>query len=334
MSPISKLCAASIMLMAAASAANAFAPAIADNTPLSFSAEHALKPKDSFKECDKCPEMVVVPAGSFIMGSDLREMYREKNEGPIHIVKIEAQFAASKFHITVDQFAAFVSETKYDAGAKCFSFEFGRGKWEEKPGLSWRNPEFSQNGTYPAVCLNWNDAKAYVDWLAHKTGKGYRLLSEAEWEYAARAQTKPGRYPRYSFGNDDKDLCRYGNGADLTWKSATGLTWPIAPCEDGYAYTSPVGAFEENSFGLFDMQGNAWQWTEDCYRDNYRYVDTPLDGTAWTASACPRHVIRGGSWTNMPALLRAAVRHPSPTGSRFNIIGFRVGRTLLINPAQ
>ena len=317
-----------LLLSFLVSAACISAPTIAVAAPLSPLAEHALKPKDSFKECDKCPSMVVVPAGSFIMGSDLREMYRDKNEGPIHIVKMENQFAVGRFPITVDEFAAFVSETNYDAGAKCLSFNYGIGKWVDTQGLSWRNPGFSQDGNHPAVCLNWNDATAYVDWLAQKTGKGYRLLSEAEWEYAARAQTKPGRYPRYSFGNDDKDLCHYGNGADLTWKSATGLTWPISPCKDGYAYTSPVGAFEANGFGLFDMHGNAWQWTEDCYRDNYKYVDTPLDGTAWTLGACPRHVIRGGSWINMPALLRAAVRHPSPSLSRFNIIGFRVGRTL------
>jgi formylglycine-generating enzyme required for sulfatase activity len=304
------------------------APAVADNSSLSLSAELALKPHDSFKECDKCPDMVVVPAGRFIMGSAANEKNRDNNEGPAHIVTIESKFAVGRFHITVDQFAAFVSETNYDAGTKCLSFDYGQGKWEERPGHSWRNPGFSQDGTHPAVCLNWNDAKAYADWLARKTGKDYRLLSETEWEYAARGQTEPRRDPRYSFGDDEKDLCRYGNGADLAWKGVTERTWPIAPCDDGYAYTSPVGAFEANNFGLFDMRGNAWQWTEDCYRDNYTYRDTPLYGEAWTDENCRDHVIRGGSWTNIPSLLRAAARHPSPTMNRFDNIGFRVGRTL------
>ena len=170
------------------SAACISAPTIAVAAPLSPLAEHVLKPKDSFNECDKCPEMVVVPAGRFIMGSAANEKNRDNNEGPAHIVKIENQFAVGRFPITVDQFAAFVSETHYDAGAKCLSFDYGIGKWVDRPGLSWRNPGFSQDGNHPAVCLNWNDAKAYVDWLARKTGKDYRLLSEAEWEYARVAE--------------------------------------------------------------------------------------------------------------------------------------------------
>jgi formylglycine-generating enzyme required for sulfatase activity len=301
--------------------------ALAGNGPLASSTEQALQPKETFQECDKCPEMVVVPAGGFTMGSPLGEKNRDDDEGPQQLVTMEKPFAVSKFHITVDQFAAFVSETNYDAGTRCYSFGFGRGKWEEEPKLSWRNPGFSQNGTHPVVCLNWNDAKAYVDWLAHKTDKGYRLLTEAEWEYAARAQTKPGAYPRYSFGDDDKDLCRYGNSADLTAKSSiAGLTWPVAPCNDGYAYTSPVGVFEANGFALYDMQGNAWQWTEDCYQASH--AGSPSVVAAASSTICPDHVIRGGSWINLPWLLRAAVRHPSPTIGRFNIIGFRVARTL------
>lgn len=315
-----------LLLSILASAACISAPIIAEAAPLSPSAEHLLKPKDSFKECDKCPEMVVMPAGRFIMGSAANEKNRDNNEGPAHIVKIENQFAVGRFPITVDQFAAFVSETNYVAGATCLSFDYGIGKWVVTPGRSWRNPGFSQDGNYPAVCLNWNDAKAYVDWLARKTGKDYRLLSEAEWEYATRGRTKPERNPRYSFGDDEKDLCRYGNGADLSWQRVTGRTWPIAPCDDRYAFTSPVGAFEANRFGLFDMQGNAWQWTEDCFRNNYTYFDTPLDGSAWIVKACRAHVIRGGSWGSIPSLLRAAARHSSATNSRYDNIGFRVAR--------
>jgi formylglycine-generating enzyme required for sulfatase activity len=294
--------------------------------PLSAAEESALKPKDRFKECDNCPEMVVVPSASFTMGSPDSEKDRYKDEGPPHRVTIAKPFAVGKFHITVDQFAAFVTETGYDAGSKCWTFEDGKG--EERSSRSWRNPGFTQGGSHPAVCLNWNDAKAYVAWLARKTGKTYRLLTEAEWEYAARVRIEPGAYPRYSFGNDEKDLCRYGNGADQTAKSsiAGAKDWAVAPCSDGYAYTSPVGSFAANGFALYDMQGNAWQWTEDCYHDSY--AGAPSDGSAWTTGDCGSRVVRGGSWVASPQVLRSANRNGGTTGDPVSSLGFRVARTL------
>jgi formylglycine-generating enzyme required for sulfatase activity len=278
-------------------------------TPLSLERERVLKPKDSFKECAQCPEMVVVPAGNFTMGSPDSETGHGKDEGPQHTVTIGKPFAVGKFHVTVDQFAAFVATTGYDAGSECrdvYNYQ--------AEGRSWRNPGFPQAGSHPAVCLNWNDAKAYVDWLARTTGKPYRFLTEAEWEYAARARTQPGAYPRYSFGDDEKDLCRYGNDAN------------VASCDDGYAYTSPVGSFAANGFGLYDMQGNALQWTADCYHDSYN--GAPSDGSAWTAGGCSSRVARGGSWYLGPAYLRAAGRDGTAPDVRYNGYGFRVARTL------
>ena len=295
--------------------------------PLSAAEECALKPKDSFRECANCPEVVVVPAGCFTMGSPESEKDRRNDEGPQHRVTIGKPFAVGKFHLTVDQFAAFVAETGYDAGSKCRTFEDR--KVEERSGRSWRNPGFTQSGSHPAVCLSLNDAKAYMDWLASKTGKAYRLLTEAEWEYAARARTEPGAYSRYSFGDDEYDLCRYGNGADQTAKSTVpgASNWTIAPCNDGYAYTSPVGSFVANAFGLYDTQGNARQWTEDCYHDNY--AGAPSDGSAWTTGDCSRRVLRGGSWFFVdPGDLRAAFRRTGTPGFRSRNDGFRVGRTL------
>ena len=292
--------------------------------PLSSAEECALKPKDIFKECDKCPEMVVVPPGSFTMGSPASEKSRTYDEGPQHEVTIGKAFAVGKFHVTVEQFAAFVDETGYDAGSKCTTF--WNGKFEERQGRSWRNPGFAQGGVHPAVCLNWNDAKNYVAWLARKTGKAYRLLTEAEWEYAARARTQPGAYPRYWFGNDEKDLCRYGNVFDQTWKKLRATKQPMAPCRDGYAYTSPVGSFAANNFGLYDMLGNADQWTEDCYNDSY--VGAPTDGSAWTSGDCSRRVFHGGSWIHSPDYLRAASRFGLLTSVQFDGQGLRVGRTL------
>src|ERR1700693_6185899 len=295
--------------------------------PRTAAQERGLKPRDSFKECAQCPEMVVVPAGSFTMGSPEGEKDRNNDEGPQRTVTIGKPFGVGKFHVTVDQFAAFVTETGYDAGSKCWTFEDG--KAEERQGRSWRNPSFTQGGSHPAVCVTWTDAEAYVAWLARKTGKTYRLPTEAEWEYAARARTAPGAYPRYSFGDDEKDLCRYGNGVDQRAKSTIpGATnSAIASCDDGYAYTSPAGSFAANGFGLFDMQGNAWQWTEDCYHDSY--AGAPSDGSAWTSGGLGRRVLRGGSWLYAPGYLRAAFRGRYSSVGRTNDLGFRVGSTLL-----
>jgi formylglycine-generating enzyme required for sulfatase activity/uncharacterized caspase-like protein len=293
---------------------------------LSVTEECTLKPKDVFKECDQCPEMVVVPAGSFMMGSPDSAADRAAKEGPQHLVTFARPFAVGKLHVTVDQFAAFVSETGYDAGGSCWTEEGGKGG--DRSDRSWRNPGFPQKGSHPAVCLSWNDAQAYVGWLRSKTGANYRLLTEAEWEYAARAQTTPGAYSRYSFGDDEKELCRYGNGFDQTAKSS--ITWssnsPAAPCKDGYAYTSPAGSFRPNDFGLYDMQGNAWQSTQDCENDTYS--GAPQDGSAWVSGNCSKRILRGGGWHAGPWYLRAATRNSMPIGSRAWIFGMRVARTL------
>jgi formylglycine-generating enzyme required for sulfatase activity len=296
-------------------------------SPLTRDQERALQPKATFRECEKCPEMVVVPRGSFTLGAPENEDGRFGDEGPQHVVKFERQFAVGRLHVTRDQFAAFVAATNYDAGSKCHAAEVG-GQWVEKEDRSWRNPGFAQQGSHPAVCLNWNDAKAYVDWLAEKTGRSYRLLSEAEFEYAARARTSPGAYPRFWFGNDENDLCSYGNGADQKARDSIegAKNWTIANCNDGYAYTSPAGYYAANSFGLYDMAGNAWQWTADCSHDSYK--GAPADGSAWTNGNCSRRVLRGGSWGNYPRYLRAAIRFGATSDFRVINLGVRVARTL------
>jgi formylglycine-generating enzyme required for sulfatase activity len=294
--------------------------------PLSASEECSLKPKDAFKECATCPPMVVLPAASFTMGSLSTERGRSENEGPPHVITFAKPFAVGKFQVTRDEFAAFVNETGYDSGGKCRTFEHG--SFTGDTSLSWRDPGFPQTGTHPAVCLNWADAKAYVAWLSKKTKRTYRLLSEAEFEYAVRGQTDLGIYSRYAFGSDDKDLCRYGNGLDQTaTQKLTGTSdWSYAPCNDGYAYTSPVGSFQPNVFGLYDMVGNVWQWVEDCYVGNYS--TTPRDGSAMTGRDCSTRIIRGGSWLSVPDLLRAAYRGSLTSDQRYSYGGIRVARTL------
>jgi formylglycine-generating enzyme required for sulfatase activity len=272
--------------------------------PLTAAQDRALKPKDSFKECSDCPEMVVVPAGSFTMGSPPGEKGRYHDESPQHVVTIGRPIAVGKFHVTVDQYAAFVAETQHVSRGGC----------------SWRSPGFAQEGSHPVVCVDWGDANAYANWLAKKTGRPYHLLSEAEFEYAARGRTASGAYPRFSFGDDEEDLCRYGNFADREYGAKD------APCNDGYDRTSPAGHYMPNDFGLYDMSGNAWQWTADCDHDNY--IGAPADGTAWTTGgACDGgRVVRGGSWYYSPRYLRAANRYR--LSGPYDDVGFRLARSL------
>jgi formylglycine-generating enzyme required for sulfatase activity len=264
--------------------------------------------------------MVVVPAGAFTMGSPDSEEDRRSDESPQHVVTIAKPFAVGRLHVTVDQFAAFVRKTGYRASADCSLFT---GDKFDLVG-SWRHPGFAQQGSHPAVCLSINDAKAYVDWLAKQTRKPYRLLTEAEWEYAARGRTQPGAYSRYWFGDDEKDLCRHGNGADLDARREWAKR-AVAYCHDGYAYTAPAGHYRPNAFGLYDMFGNAAQWTADCWHDSYD--GAPADGSAWTAGDCKdAHVTRGGSWGDLPRDVRAAKRSPDLAAE--DTIGLRVARTL------
>jgi formylglycine-generating enzyme required for sulfatase activity len=290
------------------------------HSPLSRVEECALKQQDSFKECPVCPEMVVIPSGNFPMGSPPTEDRRSDDEGPQHRVTIAAPFAVGRFEITVDQFAAFLQEAGHDAGSKCFTNETN--KWEEQSGRSWRSPGFAQNGSHPVACINWHDAKAYVDWLSRKTGKIYRLLSEAEWEYTARA----GSVTRFHFGDRSDGICKFGNGVDQTAKGSHPSWTVVSLCSDSHVYTAPVGSFTANDFGMHDMHGNVWEWVEDCWNESYR--GAPMDGSVWASGNCGQRVLRGGSWTNNPNDLRTAFRNRYSAEDRYNNAGIRVARTL------
>ena len=282
-------------------------PAMAQS-PLSAGRERALKPGDTFKECDACPEMVVVPAGSFAMGSPSNEKARDNNEGPQHQVTITRSFAFGKFEVTVDQFVAFVQETGHDTGSTCDIWQDG--KWAERSGYSWRKPGFAQSGSHPAACLSWDDAKAYLSWLSRKTGKIYRLPAEAEWEYAARAGTET----EYWWGNEMKSGMAICYDSDSRWSGKQ---------------TSPVGSFQPNPFGLYDTAGNVWEWVEDCWHHDYKKA--PTDGSAWLEANrgnCGQRVLRGGSCFGGPDNLRASNRNLIYADGRSNDIGFRVAQDL------
>lgn len=294
-------------------------------------AAHAQVPGQSFRDCDVCSDMVVVPAGSYTMGSPESEDGRYPNESPQHRVTIPRGFAVAKFEVTRGQFAAFVTETGYQAqGSNCWYWHGGKGKTvNDDPLKGWPAPGFAQRDDHPVVCVSWSDAKAYVAWLAQKTGLGYRLLSEAEWEYAARGGTTTARH----WGNDPHHACTHANVGDLARNRLVlpgkGEQWDMNRthnCDDNAAYTASVGSYRPNAFGLHDMIGNVLEWTEDCWNENYEAA--PSDGSAWIAGDCSKRVIRGGGWFFLPRGARSATRYGPYSASRLNTLGFRVARAL------
>jgi formylglycine-generating enzyme required for sulfatase activity len=276
---------------------------------------------DTFRDCESCPDVVIVPAGSFQMGSPLSEAGQDyDDERPIHRVIIQKQFAMATHEITRGDFAKFVNETGYDPVEGC-SF-FGPDGWEHDPKLSWRDPKYRQTDSHPVVCVSWADANAFADWLSRKTSKRYRLPTEAEWEYAARAGSSTARF----WGDDADRACPYANTGDLTWKKKTGHKI-VANCRDGYHRTAPVASFHTNQFGLHDMLGNVLEWTEDCWHINYDKA--PTDGSAWTDSGdCNKRVLRGGSFDVRPSGARSARRYWGEANSGDNLSGFRIVREL------
>ena len=287
-----------------------------------------LEPGRRFRDCAQCPEMVVVPAGSYMMGSPTSEEGRQDDEGPVHRVTIPEPFAVGVHEVTRGEFARFVRATGYVTGNSCVTWDNDARQTVDKPGLTWRNPGFSQTDAHPVVCASWDDAQAYARWLGRETGQRYRLLSESEWEYVARAGTRTARY----WGESTSGQCRHANGADATAKrQGLDLTpvvsdWTVASCDDGYVQTSPTGSFRANGFGLHDVLGNAAEWIQDCWNDNYG--GAPGDGRAWESGDCEHRVWRGGLWADDSRFLRAAFRGRATSGIRVTASGFRLARAL------
>ncbi|MFO1425446.1 MAG: formylglycine-generating enzyme family protein [Steroidobacteraceae bacterium] len=275
-----------------------------------------------FKDCRDCPEMVVVPPGEFRMGREGGET--DRYEGPEHMVRIPRAFAAGRFELTNGQYRDFVRATGHPtAGTGCNAF-FGNSV-KALEGTSWADPGYGRpiRDDEPVVCIRWSDAQAYVNWLAGRTGKKYRLLTEAEWEYAARAGTQG----LYTWGEDPAAACRWANVHDVSGsKAAPELPYPPPPCDDGYAGVAPVGKFPPNAFGLYDMIGNVWEWVEDCYQ--MPFGATPVDGSAQLAVGCDRRGSRGGSWRTVIERQRPAFRGRDPESLTSQIFGMRVARTL------
>jgi formylglycine-generating enzyme required for sulfatase activity len=263
--------------------------------PLTPGEECGLKPKDVFRECDKCPEMVVVPAGSFVMGAG--DSKASEIELPRHDVTLAKPFAVGKTHVTRAQFMAFVGETGYDVGP-CFSGDL--------------DLDASKSGDHPVVCVNLADANAYLGWLSAKTGQAYRLLTESEFEYAGRA----GTVTEWFWGDKRTDAKAYAHCGDC----GGNISFPKV--------TAPAGSLKPNAFGLYDMSGNADQLVQDCWHADYN--GAPTDGSVWGGGArpCSLGVTRGGSWRKTLNWARSASRFLHGADERTKEVGFRVARSL------
>ena len=256
---------------------------------------------EQFRDCMdwNCPWMVAIEAGSYERGS------RQGNDDeiPVTRVTIRHNFAVGLYEVSVGQFRYFVQSTGHSAGARCEVNQ--RGRWAVHDGWSWENPGFAQTDSHPVVCVSWEDAVAYAQWLSQETQKPYRLLTEAEWEYLGRVTNTT------LFKSSGRANCK---GCGSRW--------------DGKG-TAPVGMFQADRRGLHELYGNAWEWVQDCYTPGYS--SAPRDGSAWELAGCNRRVHRGGSWTTRPERLRAALRNSDNAAFRSSKIGFRVAQT--IDPA-
>jgi formylglycine-generating enzyme required for sulfatase activity len=302
---------ASLALVLATTAGNALA------------ADAARTPGSAFSECDVCPEMVVVPAGSFVMGTPGAAPARGTGaaEGEVVVVTVQRAFALGRREVTRGEYARFIADSGHEPQPGCRIWDASIGRFNEDARRGWQDVAASDE--LPVSCVSFADAQAYVQWLSAKTGSRYRLPSEAEWEYAARAG---GRSLR-SWGDEAEDGCEFANTYDLVADARYRLGWPEARCRDGYADLAPVGQFAANAFGLQDMIGNVREWVQDCATGSY--VGRPRDGRAWEwIGGCGERVQRGGSWLAPPAECRSAYRAAAPADVRAGDAGFRVALDL------
>jgi formylglycine-generating enzyme required for sulfatase activity len=290
-----------------------------------FSQTEAATP--TWRDCDDCPAMVEIPSGSVTVGSGPDAFDRRATERPRVEAEIARPFAIAESEITRAQYAAFVRATGYEppsvdrAGKQLpQGCNFWNGAFGFVADHSWRNPGFEQSDYEPVLCVSFEDAEAYAAWLSKKTGRTYRIPSSVEFEYAARA----GSDAAWSWGNASEEACKHANIGDRTLKRR----WPERQefnCDDGFAHTAPVKRFGPNKFGLYDMLGNAWEWTADCWLENL--TNTRVDGRALNrddSADCAFRTPMGGSWISGPGWARAASRSKDPSGYRSFMLGFRV----------
>lgn len=281
-------------------------------------------------DCPACPSLALVPPGRFQLGSpgDAPEVDAGSGESPGVTIALTRPFYAASREITVAEFRRFVEATGAEPAPGCRVWSGGQ--WVNDRGRSWRDPGFAlpPRDDEPVVCVNWDDARAYTDWLSKESGKRYRLPSEAEWEYLARGGTP---FPRYWGERDSAEdvvlaqACDYANVYDTSAVDALHLPWPNARCSDRAVGVAPVARYQPNAFGVYDIIGNVREWVMDCFTASY--AGRPEDGRAWTwQGGCERKGVRGGSWASRPRSARAPARGAEPTAQRQSDLGFRVVR--------
>lgn len=282
---------------------------------------------DKLSDGSTAPTIVIIPKGSNAIGSDNTEEGHRDNETPKRLVTLKNNIGIGKTEVTVAEFRKFVNATGYvtlaeaDKSRGCRTNQNGR--WDWTPDTSWENPGYQQEDDHPVVCVSWIDATAYVSWLSKETGEQYQLPSEAIWEYATRAGTTTTRF----WGKER--ACEYSNVSDFSRAAMHGLdisSENIFPCEDGYPYSASVASYKPNQFGLYDTIGNVWEWTIDCWNETYSNLNE--NGRARLDGNCNNHVYRGGSWGNLPTLVRAAKRLTDPSHYRYYNLGFRISRSI------
>jgi len=274
-------------------------------------------PGTTFRDCENCPEMVVVPAGSFVMGTPA--------EGGTLVIQIPHAFALGRNEVTRGEFAHFIADSGHEPRPGCRNWDPVLARFNDDAQRNWQNPAtpVEPMDDHPVTCVTFVDARAYVEWLARETGERYRLPSEAEWEYAARGGTTTLR----PWGDAPEDGCEFANTYDVTADAAYRLGWPHAGCRDGFADLARVGLLQANSFNLYDMIGNVQEWVQDCATDSF--IGRPRDARAWEwLGGCKRRIQRGGSWLTPPDRSRSAYRVAASEGDRSDDTGFRIAKDL------
>ena len=270
---------------------------------------------ETFRDCPTCPLMRVLPPGRLIQGAAADAAESTQFELPSHPVVIAHSLGIGVYEVTVGEFKEFADATSHQS-AGCEAYD---GSWQAHAEFNWANVGYSQTSAHPVVCVSWRDANDYAAWLSTKTGQKYRLPSESEWEYAARAGSDLAR----PWAEDASAACASANVADQT-AAQRYPGWKVQPCSDGYVYTAPVGSFKPNAFGLYDMLGNAFEWVQDCWHADYK--GAPSDGSAWLTGNCTERDLRGGSWFTSPSLVRTSARNRFEETYRSNSVGFRLVR--------
>ncbi|MGQ0384896.1 MAG: formylglycine-generating enzyme family protein [Gammaproteobacteria bacterium] len=281
----------------------------------------------AFRSCDACPEMIVVPAGQFVMGTPgARPAAGAAGaEREAAVVRIPRAFAIGRHEVTRAQYGRFIADSGHEPRAGCRTWDPALSRFNDDARRSWRDPAtpaVALDG-HPVACVSFTDAQAYVQWLARESGARYRLPSEAEWEYAARAGAPALRH----WGDEPAQACLHANTYDLTAQAQYRLGWPAAGCRDGFADLAPAGQFPANAFGLHDTIGNVREWVQDCATGSY--AGRPTDARAWEwLGGCRERILRGGSWLTPPDATRSAHRAGAPAEERADDAGFRVALEL------